>query len=347
MWTVFVLGAFAAPSEPPGPVTVPTYDPARSFAPLVEAVAPAVVAIEVRSLDPEAALFHVERERRGEGSGFLVAPDGLVLTNHHVVENTTQLSVRMIDGRVIPAEVIGADASIDIALLRLADPGPWPYVTLGSSAELRVGDRVLALGNPLRLGTTVTAGIVSGKGRVLNHDRYYRSDDFIQTDAAINPGNSGGPLFDLDGRVVGMNSQIIAGANTTGFAISSDLLADALPDLLARGRVVRGFLGVHARDLEPGEILAHELADGGAWVRTVLDDTPAARAGLKVGDIVLAVDGVTVTDGDDLIAAVGGRRPGTELTLRVLRNERTREVRIVLDEKPAPRAPAPSSVPSR
>lgn len=332
---ILLLGsALAGPVQPPKAVGAPTYDPSRSFAPLVEAVSPAVVAIEVRSVDPEAALFNVERIRRGEGSGFLVAPDGLVLTNHHVVDKTTQLAVRMSDGRVIPARVLGSDPSIDVALLRLEDPGPWPYVELANSAEARVGDWVVALGNPLRLGTTVTAGIVSGKGRVLNHDRFYRSDDYIQTDAAINPGNSGGPLFDLDGRVVGMNSQIIAGANTTGFAISADLLKAALPDLLEHGHVLRGFLGVHARDLTSEEAMAAGVS-GGAWVRVVIDDTPASRAGIRVGDIVSVVDGRPVADGDDLIAAVGGRRPGDAIALELLRGGKRRSVEVTLSAKPA------------
>jgi serine protease Do len=332
--------AFADPVQTPTPTTVPTYDPSRSFAPLVEAVSPAVVAIEVQKPDAEAALFQVERIKLGEGSGFLVSAEGLVLTNHHVVTGVTRLAVRMSDGRVIPATVVGADASIDVALLRLEDAGPWPYVVLGTSADVRVGDWVLALGNPLRLGTTVTAGIVSGKGRVLNHDRYYRSDDFLQTDAAINPGNSGGPLFDLNGMVIGMNSQIIAGANTTGFAISADLLREALPDLIERGHVARGFLGVHARELEPAEIVEHSLADGGAWIRVLIADSPAAAAGLEEGDIVLAVEGETVSDPDDLIAAVGSRRPGETVKLTVLRAGERRTIKLTLGEKP-PRSASP------
>ena len=193
-----LLPCLAGPPQKVGP-----YDPSRSFAPLVEAVAPAVVLVRVRTAS----------SGKHSGSGFIVDEAGFVLTANHVVQDVVSLTVVLSDGRSVGGEVIGSDAAMDLALIRLEGDRTWPWLELRSE-EPSVGDRVLALGNPLGLGATVTAGIVSGKDRDLELDRYWRSDAFLQTDAAINQGNSGGPLVDLDGRVLGMNTSIIAGANT-------------------------------------------------------------------------------------------------------------------------------------
>ncbi|MCB9828133.1 MAG: trypsin-like peptidase domain-containing protein, partial [Planctomycetes bacterium] len=225
-----------------GPIEVPDYDPARSFAPLIDAVAPAVVAVKAVTITT--GDDGIETTKNSEGSGFLVSEGGRVLTNAHVLQNVEKLSVRLWDGRELPATVLGADRDVDIAVLQIQGKGPWPWLALGDSEGARTGDRVLALGNPLGLGISATAGIVSAKGRVLNLDKWYRSDDFIQTDAAINQGNSGGPLFDLDGHVVGMNTAVIYGVNTIGFAIPSNLLALVTPDLAEIGGIARGFLGI-------------------------------------------------------------------------------------------------------
>ncbi|MEQ1565583.1 MAG: trypsin-like peptidase domain-containing protein, partial [Myxococcota bacterium] len=214
------------------PVAVPTpstYDPSRSLAPLIHAVEPAVVSVVVQAAGE--ASPHAWLAETGEGSGFVIAPDGLVLTNFHVVDGASAISLEWSDGTSRPARMVGGDASLDVALLRVETSDPLPFVTLGDSDQLEVGDWVVAMGNGLGLGTTATAGIVSGKRRSLGRDPFgtgpsldARSPGFIQTDAAINQGSSGGPLFDLDGRVVGMSTAIITNANTVGFAIPSNLV---------------------------------------------------------------------------------------------------------------------------
>ena len=204
-----------------------------SLAPLVQRVEPAVVAIEVagivpgRKVRPElrdalGPLFdEPARLVRGEGSGFVISADGLLLTNHHVVDGAQSIKARFTDGTAVDVELLGSDSRTDVALLRLPEDRTWPHVTLGDSGDVQVGDYVVAVGNPLGLGTTVTTGIVSGKGRSLGLSVY---DAFLQTDAAINQGNSGGPLFGLDGGVIGMNTAVIRYANTVGFAIPADVI---------------------------------------------------------------------------------------------------------------------------
>jgi len=317
-----------------GPIEAPDYDPSRSFAPLIEAVAPAVVAVKAdRHLDEEdeSAVTH------SEGSGFLISEDGRVLTNAHVLGDSG-LSVRLIDGRTVSATVLGADRDADVAVLQLQGKGPWPWLQLGDSDTVRTGDRVLAIGNPLGLGTSATAGIVSAKGRVLNLDKWYRSDDFIQTDAAINQGNSGGPLFDLDGRVIGMNTAVIYGVNTIGFAIPSRLLSEVAPDLAENGHIARGFLGIRATRATPKEAAAAGLKSA-ALVREILPDTPAAQSGLLVGDAVILLDTIPIANGRDLIAAIGTRKPGESVKLVVIRGGRRKHITFTLAEKPAPDKP--------
>jgi serine protease Do len=339
-----------------GPIAVPDYDPARSFAPLVDAVAPAVVAVKTESLSPDDDGLTT---RRSEGSGFIVSERGWVLTNAHVLRDITRLDIVLHDGRVVPASVLGSDADADIAVLKLEGDGPWPWLDLADSDAVRMGDRVLALGNPLGLGTSVTAGIVSAKGRVLDLDRWYRSDDFIQTDAAINQGNSGGPLFDIDGRVIGMNTAVIYGVNTIGFAIPSNLLETVVPDLAEDGRISRGFLGIHATGLSTDESSRTGIPSG-AVVRRILPATPAAASGLRIGDVIVEVDGNAIDGGRDLIAAVGTRKPGEAVSIAVLRVRPGRSparvgLQLTLAEKPTPESlplgvelrPAPASIASK
>lgn len=308
-----------------------------------------MIAIRVESAAkvPANMSRHVEeRLREADGSGFIISADGLALTNWHVVDNAKRLTAKLHDGREVPIEVVGGDASIDVALIRLVIDGPVPWVPLGDSDAARVGDWVVAIGNPLGLGTTVTAGIVSAKGRVLDHDVRYQSDDFIQTDAAINQGNSGGPLFDLDGRVIGMNTAIIQGANTIGFAIPSSLLLRVLPDLKASGRVVRGFLGINPRALDAALAKAVGVpSTHGALVAQVYADTPASRVGIAAGDVVVMIDGQDIRSPNDLVREVSKRRPGDTLELHVLRGAEKRKVKLVLEERPEPSvAKAPTSV---
>ena len=331
-----------APIEIPRPSTVIAgdYNPARSFAPMVKAVEPAVVAIEVEGnasattfaelppmfrdflgVDPKS---FTPEPRNGEGSGFLVSADGLVLTNHHVIDGADQIRARFTDGREVIARVLGSDESLDVAVLQLDGDEPWPFVPLGTSKSLEVGDWVVAVGNPLGLGTTVTAGIVSGKGRALGHGVY---DDFLQTDAAINQGNSGGPLFNLDGQVVGMNTAIIAGANTVGFAIPIDLVKDAMEELRSNGHISRGYIGIRPD-------ASRSPDQPGALVGQVYDDTPAKKAGLHEGDRIVSVDGKDIKGPAELVRTIGARDPGDPVRLAVVRDGEKMEVALVLAERP-------------
>jgi len=351
-----VLAALTATAAP---VSVPTpdpgsYDPTWSLAPLVQAIEPAVVAIEVEvefnapQLPP---MFHEffggsppgdSPLRQGEGSGFVISSDGLALTNAHVVSEAQTIHARLADGTRVEAEIVGIDEAIDVALLQLQTERDWPHVELGDSSALRVGDRVVAIGNPLGLGHTVTAGIVSGKGRVLGHD-IFGTDDFIQTDAAINQGNSGGPLFDLHGKVVGMNTAIIAGANTVGFSIPIDLIEGVLDALKSDGHVARGFIGVRPQTLTPelAEAVGVDVSTG-ALVAQVHEGTPAQEYGLERGDVVLKVDDEDIDSTQSLIAAVGSHRPGERVTLEVLRNNKRRNIEVVLAERTSDRTPPKS-----
>ncbi len=313
-----------------------------TLAPLVKAVGPAVVAIEVESaigrpsadeLPPMFRHFAPEggpRRSHGEGSGFVVTAEGHVLTNHHVVANADRIVAKFANGSEVTATVIGTDPATDVALLQLAgDRTDWAHVELGSSNGLEVGDWVVAIGNPLGLGVTVTAGIVSGKGRELGHDAF---DDFIQTDASINPGNSGGPLFDLEGKVVGMNTAIIQGANTIGFAVPADLITDLLGDLTTNGRVARGYLGVQVQPMDPA--LAEALGvERGALISGVQEGTPASVSGIAEGDVIVGVADRPIADGRDLIAAVSSHKPGETVEVEVLREGRARSFEIELAER--------------
>jgi serine protease Do len=265
-----------------------------------------------------------------------------------VVADADRITLVLADGSRVEADLLGGDASMDVALLKASAVGgrTFTHVPLGDSDHLEVGDWVVAMGNGLGLGPTVTAGIVSGKGRVLGHDALGR-EAYIQTDAAINQGNSGGPLFDLDGRVVGMSTAIIAGANTVGFAIPSNVISSILEDLRTNGRVARGFLGVQQQTLN--EELRRELgvqAAKGALVTSVFDDTPASRSGLRTGDVVVEVDGQPVETDTDLIARIGNRRPGDKVVLKIERNSRIEEIRVTLAERPGEaRVSAPITTP--
>ncbi|HHO52972.1 MAG TPA: PDZ domain-containing protein [Deltaproteobacteria bacterium] len=366
MHNLMLLSALAQakPVVPPTPVADPeaTYNPLRSFAPLVEAVQPAVVTIEISSKAdlteiPSHMLEMLEMlglapedvpHPSGEGSGFIIDPSGLMLTNHHVIANADEITIVLHDGTKTSATPIGSDAAMDIALLQLPTDRDWPSLQLGDSDDLQVGDWVLAMGNALGLGTTATSGIVSGKGRVLGHDVFGR-EDFIQTDAAINQGNSGGPLFDLEGRVVGMNTAIIAGANTVGFSIPSALVQSVLEDLKTHGRVARGFLGVQPQTLDADLKRALGVeATTGAVVANVFEDTPASQFGLKTGDVVVGVDGAPIETETDLISAISGKRPGERVQLEIERDQKRQHLRIVLTERPVDEVrpgPAPLSVP--
>ena len=269
--------------------------------------------------------------RQSLGSGFILTADGYVLTNHHVVADAEQIRIQEADETTLEAKVVGSDPKTDVALLKVEAKKPLPFVALGDSTALEVGDWVIAIGNPFGLGHTVTAGILSGKDRQIFHGPY---ENFLQTDASINPGNSGGPLFDASGNVVGMNTAMVAGASGVGFAVPINLIKDLLPQLRSRGKVVRAWLGVGIQDLT--EELSVELgqrARQGVLVGQVYAGSPAEKGGLEVGDIILSLNGQPVRKARDLTQRIGVSPPGQKVAIEVLRNGKKRTQHISLDEQ--------------
>jgi serine protease Do len=272
---------------------------------------------------------------QSQGSGVIYGADGLVLTNHHVVREADTIRVGLYDGREVDAELVGSDESSDLALLRI-DADDLQPVRWADSRAVRVGDPVLAMGNPFGLGETVTRGIVSAKGRSLGMMDY---EDFLQTDAIIHPGNSGGPLVNLDGEVVGINTAILSrnGAGQgIGFAIPSYLVETVATSLRDHGRVVRGYLGIYLQELTPELARASRVdVSRGVIVSRVIDDSPAADAGLEQGDVIVGLDGSEVTNGGSFRAAIGHRAPGSEIELAVIRDGDERTLEVELGERPA------------
>ncbi len=279
------------------------------------------------------------RTVRGLGSGVIVSPDGLILTNNHVVEKADRLSVVIGDKKSYPAKVIGTDPATDVAVIRIDAKG-LPSAALGDSDGVRVGEWVLAIGNPFELMHSVTAGIISAKGRSSVGLADY--EDFIQTDASINPGNSGGALADLDGRVVGINTAITAGPSGgsvgIGFAIPINMARKVMDTLIAKGEVVRGFLGVTLQPIDENMAQALELkGTDGALVGDVVAGGPADKAGIERGDVVLSVDGKTVRDSIEVRNLVADGRPGQAMTLGLLRDGKRLDRKVVLGERPKER----------
>jgi serine protease Do len=271
--------------------------------------------------------------QRSLGSGFIINKDGLILTNNHVVENADEILVRLSNEKEYKAQLVGRDPKTDIAVIKIEGAEDLEAVTMGNSDDLRVGEWVMAIGNPFGLAHSVTAGIVSAKGRFIGQGSY---DQFIQTDAAINPGNSGGPLINLQGEVVGINSAIFSrtGGNIgIGFAIPINLAKELLPELEAKGRVTRGWLGVLIQKVTP------EIADSlnlpearGALVADVMDDGPAKEAGVKVGDVIVEFDGHKVKDSTELPLLVARTPVGKKATLKVIRNKDTETLSVTIGE---------------
>ncbi len=279
-----------------------------------------------------------EFQTQSLGSGFIISQDGYILTNAHVVEAADEITVKLTDKREFKAKVIGADRRTDIALIKI-DAGGLPAVRFGDPTKLRVGEWVLAIGSPFGFENTVTAGIVSAKGRSLPQENYV---PFIQTDVAVNPGNSGGPLFNLRGEVVGINSQIYSrtgGFMGLSFAIPIDVANDIAQQLRTSGKVTRGRIGVV---IQP---LTKELADGfglsrpqGALVNSVEKGGPADKAGVEPGDVILRFDGKAVTSSEDLPRIVGATRPGAKATMQIWRNKSPRDLQVVVGEMQDERA---------
>jgi len=274
------------------------------------------------------------REAKSLGSGFIISEDGYVMTNHHVVKNATEILVRLSDRRELVAEVIGSDARSDIALLKV-DADNLPVVKIGDSGDLKVGEWVLAIGSPFGFDHSVTAGIVSAKGRSLPRENYV---PFIQTDVAINPGNSGGPLFDLDGKVIGINSQIYSrtgGFMGLSFAIPIDMAMQVVEQLKDGGKVARGWLGVLIQDV------TRELAESfgmdkprGALVAKVLKDSPAEKAGLEVGDVITRFNDNPVVRSSNLPPLVGISPVGEKVKVEILRKGNVKTLKVTLGELP-------------
>jgi serine protease Do len=313
-------GRVTAPLAPPG-----LFGSAPSFADVVAQVNPAVVHVDViedAPEDPHAGVVDapaLDLPRRGEGSGFIVDPNGYILTNHHLVPGPGRIRVRLADRRELPARLVGSDPSTDLALLKL-DARGLPTVRLGDSDRLRVGDWVCAIGNPLEFDHTVTVGVVSSLGRKIWNQSF---DAYIQTDAAINPGNSGGPLVNRHGEAVGISAAVSSEAQGIGFAVPINVARAVLGQLRDRGHVERGYLGIELHELDPDLARMIGLADAhGALVLDVEAGEPAAKAGLRRWDVIKSVSGQAVEDGDGLVRTISALRPGTEVRLGVIRDGR-------------------------
>ncbi len=276
-----------------------------------------------------------EQRETGTGSGVIVTPDGYILTNNHVVEGASEVQVTLHDKREFKAKVIGTDPRTDIAVIKI-DGSNFPTLTLADSSKVEVGDIVLAIGDPFGVGQTVTQGIVSATGRSLGQ-QIEQIEDFIQTDAAINPGNSGGALVDDEGHLVGINTAIVgnAGGNVgIGFAVPINMAKHDMDEILAHGKVERGYLGVSIEDVSPALAKAFKTGTGGALIGDVTKDSPAAGAGLQKGDIVTELNGQVVADRDQLRTRIGTMNPGTKVNLKVVRDGRTMDLAITLGTFP-------------
>ncbi len=330
----FVAALAMAPLLTPGAALAV---PPGGYADLVEQVSPAVVFIETKGVlrktgsalpegMPEELRKRFERQmperapQGGLGSGFIISGAGEIVTNHHVVAGAQSVTVKLSDGRSFDAEVVGSDPATDLAVLRIRSDDALPFVSFGSSAEMRVGDEVVAVGTPFGLSSTVTSGIISAKARNINAGPY---DEFLQTDAAINRGNSGGPLFNNAGEVIGVNTAIISpggGSVGIGFAVPSDLVQDVVADLADDGTVTRGWLGVRIRPMsdEVAEVLGFD-APRGAVIEAVSADSPAEKAGLESGDIILSFGDKTIKELGDLTRAVAQTDPDDTAAVTLLR----------------------------
>jgi serine protease Do len=277
-----------------------------------------------------------EFRQHGAGSGFIIGQDGLIVTNNHVVEGAKEVTVTLATQEEFPAKIIGRDPKTDIALVRIQPKGRLPVAALGDSDRLRVGDWVMAIGNPFGLSNTVTAGIVSAKGRVIGAGPY---DDFIQTDASINPGNSGGPLFNLRGEVVGINTAIIPNGQGIGFAVPVNQVKSLLPQLETKGEVTRGYLGVNVQAITPELAKSLKLKDTkGALVADVTKGSPAEAAGLKRGDVITGYDGKEIADLHALPPLVAATPIGKEVPVTILRDGTEQTLQVKVGRLPGERA---------
>jgi serine protease Do len=341
--------------RPVSPTIAPVRQPAGvslvNFADIVERINPAVVNIDAtarggerrrrnRTLPdvPEPFDFNGPRgdrdaPRRGAGSGFIIDADGSILTNHHVIDRAERILVTLADGRSLRARVVGADPDTDIALIKIDEQVGLPVAPIGDSSTLRKGEWVCAIGNPLGYEHTVTVGVVSFLGRKLFDASL---DNYIQTDAAINFGNSGGPLINSRGEVIGINAAISSRASNIGFAVPINTASAVLPQLRANGRVSRGYIGVHLRDLDADLRRSLGLSiPQGALVQDVTAGSPAERAGVRPYDVIVSFDSQPIANDDQLIRQISSRSPGTAAQVRVLRDGHEQTMTVKLAERPA------------
>jgi len=364
--TSVTIGAPSGPgpvwSAPIRATAAPSLDGLVNFADVVERINPAVVNIDATARGgdnrrrrsgqqgpPDGPLDFGPRgdrqaPRRGAGSGFIIDADGSILTNHHVIEDAERITVKLADGRTLRARVIGVDPDTDIALIKVDGESGLPVAPIGDSATLRMGEWVCAIGNPLGYEHSVTVGVVSFIGRKLFDASL---DNYIQTDAAINFGNSGGPLINSRGEVIGINAAVSSRASNIGFAVPINGAAAILPQLRARGRVSRGYIGVHLRSLDADLQRSLNLSvQEGALVQDVTGGSPAERAGLRAYDVVVSLDGRDIVSDDELIREISAREPGGTVQLGVLRDGRERTVGVKLAERPGRVAAARNDEPA-
>ena len=321
-----------------------------SFAPLVKKVLPAVVNIAVTETVAGADAFAdmpaelrdtpLGRQFRrrfksspeqitGAGSGFIIDPSGIIVTNNHVVGHADEIVVSLTDGRQLPARVMGRDELTDIAVIKVTAAGQLPYVGWGDSRKMEVGDWIITAGNPFGLGGSVSAGIISAEGRDLGSGPF---DNFLQIDAPINPGNSGGPVFNMDGQVIGVTSTIVSPTGASvgiGFAIPSETVSAIVTQLLAHGQIERGWLGVSVNDTVKG---------GGLLIAGLDRNSPAARAGIRPGDMLMAVNGERIDTANGLIKAIAAVPPGSNVRLTLRRQGRDIDIPVTVGRRPVEQA---------
>jgi S1-C subfamily serine protease len=315
----------------------PSHDTPPAEAALLDAYSQTVAGIAER-LGPAVVGLHftTNARRSGSGSGVVLAADGLVLTNSHVAAGTNRLAVTTSDGRNLNARLVGDDPDTDLALVRVEENVALPAAPLGDSKTLRRGQLVIAIGNPLGFEATVTAGVVSALGRSLRARSGRLIDDVIQTDAALNPGNSGGPLVSSRGEVIGINTAIIVGTQGICFAISSNTASFVVGELVRHGRVRRAYIGIAAAQITLPRRLRHVsdiTQDSAVMISSVEAGSPADRASLAAGDIVLSLDGVAVTGVDDLIRLLDAGKIGREIAVDTLRRSERRKVSLTAEER--------------